>query len=175
MRPVSRPFMDLAAAIATVTLTCFMHPQNPLWAWYAVLMSVKSSFPPVEASHKMKRQVAMVAVAVMALLSVDARSEVPDADRHEVLHLLEFLRSSDCAMERNGKRHESENAYAHVRRKYEYFRDKIRTSEDFIEYSASKSTMSGKYYRVLCKDEPVVLTRDWLLEELRSYRKRTRD
>ena len=117
----------------------------------------------------------MVIIAVMTVLSDGARSDVPDADRHEVLHLLDYLRTSDCAMERNGERHESEDAYSHVRKKYEYFRDKIQTSEDFIEYSASKSTMSGKYYRVFCKDEPPVLTRDWLLEELRSYRERARD
>ncbi len=117
----------------------------------------------------------MATIAVMALLSVDTRSDVPDADRYEVLHLFDYLRTSDCAMERNGKRHESEDAYSHVRKKYEYFRDKIQTSEHFIEYCASKSTMSGKYYRVFCKDEPPVLTRDWLLEELRSYRERARD
>ena len=120
-------------------------------------------------------QVAIVTIAVMALLSMDARSDVPDADRHEVLHLLEYLRDSDCAMERNGKKHDSEDAYSHVKRKYEYFRGEIRTSEDFIEYSASKSTMSGKFYRVFCKNESAVLTRDWLLEELHDYRERPRD
>ena len=120
-------------------------------------------------------QVAIVTIAVMALLSMDARSDVPDADRHEVLHLLEYLRNSDCAMERNGKKHDSEDAYSHVKRKYEYFRDEIRTSEDFIEYSASKSTMSGKFYRIFCENESAVLTRDWLLEELHDYRERHRD
>jgi hypothetical protein len=120
-------------------------------------------------------QVAIVTIAVMALLSMDARSDVPDADRHEVLHLLEYLRNSDCAMERNGKKHDSEDAYSHVKRKYEYFRGEIRTSEDFIEYSASKSTMSGKFYRIFCKNESAVLTRDWLLEELHDYRERHRD
>lgn len=125
--------------------------------------------------EKMIRQAVLVTIAVMALLSIDARSDVPDADRHEVLHLLDHLRNSGCAMERNGKRYEGEGAYSHVRRKYEYFRDEILTSEDFIEYSASRSTMSGKYYRVFCKDEPAVLTRDWLLEELRNYRERPRD
>ena len=123
----------------------------------------------------MTGQVAIVTIAVMALLSMDARSDVPDADRHEVLHLLEYLRNSDCAMERNGKKHDSEDAYSHVKRKYEYFRGEIRTAEDFIEYSASKSTMSGKFYRVFCKNESAVLTRDWLLEELHDYRERPRD
>ncbi len=123
----------------------------------------------------MTGQVAIVTIAVMALLSMDARSDVPDADRHEVLHLLEYLRNSDCAMERNGKKHDSEDAYSHVKRKYEYFQDEIRTSEDFIEYSASKSTMTGKFYRVFCNNKSAVLTRDWLLEELHDYRERPRD
>ncbi len=73
-------------------------------------------------------------------------------------------------MERNGKRYNSEDAYSHVKKKYDYFRGKIRTAEDFIDYSASKSTISGKFYLVFCDNEPVIRTRDWLLEELRKYR-----
>lgn len=73
-------------------------------------------------------------------------------------------------IERNGKQYDSENAYSHVIRKYEYFREDIKTSEDFVEYAASKSTMSGEYYLILCENEPAMRTRDWLLEELRRYR-----
>lgn len=98
------------------------------------------------------------------------QGDVPEGDRHEVDHLLEFLRDSSCMMERNGKKHSGEDAYAHVKKKYDYFRDEIATSEDFIDYSASKSTMSGKYYLVYCPDQPPRRTRDWLLEELRRYR-----
>lgn len=123
----------------------------------------------------MKREAVIVTVAIMTLSSVAAQSDVPDVDRHEVLHLLEFLRSSECAMERNEKRYESEDAYSHVKKKYEHFRGEIKTSEEFIEYFASKSTMSGKYYRVVCKKEPEELTRDWLLDELRKYRERAND
>ena len=75
-------------------------------------------------------------------------------------------------MERNGKKYNSEDAYSHVRKKYDYFRGKIRTTEDFIDYSASKSTISGKFYLVFCDNEPVIRTRDWLLEELRRLRER---
>ena len=123
----------------------------------------------------MNRKAIMATVAIMTLFSVDARSDVPDADRHEVLHLLEFLRTSGCAMERNGKRYGSEDAYSHVKKKYEYFRGEIETSEDFIAYSASKSTTSGKYYRVYCRNDAAVLTRDWLLEELHKHREQTHD
>lgn len=120
----------------------------------------------------MNRYAVMAAVLLAGLFSVAAQSDVPDAERHEVLHLLEFLRSSDCAMERNGKRHNSKDAYSHVKRKYDYLRDKIGTPEDFIEYSASKSTMSGEFYLIFCDNEAAMRTRDWLLEELSNYRGR---
>ena len=107
---------------------------------------------------------------VATVLFGHAHADVPDADRHEVTYLLEYLRTSGCEMERNGKNHNSESAYSHVKKKYEYFRDKIKTSEEFVEYSATKSTMSGKYYHVFCGSEPAGRTQDWLLEELRRYR-----
>lgn len=96
---------------------------------------------------------------------------IPEADRHEVVHLLEFLRGSPCMMERNGTKYSGEDAYSHAKKKYEYFRDEITTSEEFIDYSASKSTMSGKYYLIYCPDQPPRRTRDWLLDELRRYRR----
>lgn len=111
-------------------------------------------------------------IALLELLLTDVScADVPDADRHEVQHLLVHLKTSDCIMERNGDRHPSENAYAHVQKKYDYFRDEIKTSEEFIDYAATKSTMSGKYYRVICPGEPPIRTRDWLLDELHRYRK----
>ena len=104
------------------------------------------------------------------LLTQRSGADVPDSERHEVQHLLDYLRSSDCAMERNGERHAGEDAYAHVKKKYDYFRDEIKTSEEFIDYAATKSTMSGKYYLVICPGDPPVRVRDWLLDELRRYR-----
>jgi hypothetical protein len=111
----------------------------------------------------------------VAIFSSSAPCDVPEESRHEVLHLLEFLHISGCTVERNGQQHYSESAYRHVKRKYEHFRDKIMTSEDFVEYSASKSMMSGEYYLVSCAGEPEVRTQDWLLEELRRYRGRGQD
>lgn len=97
-------------------------------------------------------------------------AELSDVHAREVQHLLEYLRTSGCAMERNGERHSGEDAYAHVMKKYDYFRDDIGTSEEFIELAATKSTMSGEYYLVVCPDAAPMRTRDWLLEELRRYR-----
>jgi len=110
-------------------------------------------------------------IVLFALIVPTAvRGDVPESDRHEVVHLLEYLRDSPCMMERNGKKHSGRDAYSHVQKKYEYFRDEITTPEEFIDYSASKSTMSGKYYLVYCPGQPPRRTRDWLMEELRRYR-----
>lgn len=73
-------------------------------------------------------------------------------------------------IERNGKRHSSAEALAHIKKKYDYFRDRIRTTEDFILLSASKSTMSGKSYTVSCDGLEHIQTRDWLMQELNEYR-----
>ena len=54
--------------------------------------------------------------------------------------------------------------------KYDYFRDDIKSTEEFIEYSASKSTMSGEYYTVTCPGFETIKTQDWLLAELKKYR-----
>jgi len=88
----------------------------------------------------------------------------------EINHLLAFLENPECQFERNGKLHTGKDTVDHVKKKYKYFKNKIDSTEKFIEYSATKSTLSGKYYMVLCKDSPKVKTQDWLLQELKNYR-----
>jgi len=90
--------------------------------------------------------------------------------QREIDHLLKFLENSECQYERNGKIHSGKDTVAHVKKKYNYFKNKIDSTEKFIEYSATKSTLSGKYYMVLCKDKPKEKTRNWLLQEFKGYR-----
>jgi hypothetical protein len=99
-------------------------------------------------------------------------ADVPDPQRPEVAHLIAYLRDSDCRMIRNGKAYTGADGAQHVQRKYDYFRDEIGSTEEFIEYAASKSTMSGKPYRVQCPGAQPLPSRDWLLRELRSFRSR---
>ncbi len=88
----------------------------------------------------------------------------------EIIHLLAFLENSECQFERNGTMHTGKDTVNHVKKKYNYSKSKIDSAEKFIEYSATKSTLSGKYYMVMCKDNPKVETQDWLLQELKNYR-----
>jgi len=58
----------------------------------------------------------------------------------------------------------------HLQRKYDHFKDEIKTPEDFIWLSASKSLISGKPYMVKTKTGQLMKSETWLLEALESYR-----
>ena len=100
----------------------------------------------------------------------NARADVPENQVAEVNHLISFVKTSDCVLNRNGTDHPGEKSVAHIQKKYNYFRNKIKSTEDFIDYSATKSTMSGKYYTVTCPGQETVRSQDWLLKELARFR-----
>ena len=90
--------------------------------------------------------------------------------QQEINHLLEFVANTSCQYERNGSVYDGVRAEKHIKRKYEYFMDKINSAEDFIKYSATKSTMSGKQYKIHCENIATQNSSDWLLDELKKYR-----
>lgn len=90
----------------------------------------------------------------------------------EIQHLLNFVENSQCTFIRNGSEHSGADAKAHIVKKYNYFKSRIDNAEEFIEYSATKSTMSGKKYKVKC-DGKEYLTAQWLNDELKNYRNKT--
>ncbi|UCE63419.1 MAG: DUF5329 family protein [Nitrospirota bacterium] len=91
--------------------------------------------------------------------------------QQEINHLLQFVKHTVCQYERNGQLHSGKEAVEHIKKKYYYFKDDIDSTEKFIELSATKSTLSGKFYFVHCPNRPPLKSQDWLLEELNHYRK----
>jgi hypothetical protein len=61
----------------------------------------------------------------------------------------------------------------HVELKYGYFMKKgqIKSTEDFIKWSASKSEISGKPYMVSCGNGSPLFLAQWLSDELDRYRR----
>jgi hypothetical protein len=114
----------------------------------------------------------MLKYLLMTVLFLPAISaaDVPKHQQAEVEHLLTFIMQSQCEIVRNGIPHNAESAIKHIKAKYDYYRDDIKTTEDFIQYSATKSTLSGKYYLVTCEGSQPVKTQDWLLSELNKAR-----
>jgi hypothetical protein len=111
-----------------------------------------------------------LSTAILILFLTGSLNALASTD-DEISHLLSFVASTGCQYERNGTMHNGAEAVNHINRKYEYFLDKIESTEDFVKYSATKSKMSGKYYKIHCDGKLAVRSKDWLLEELMRYRR----
>lgn len=87
-------------------------------------------------------------IAVSGLVSA---APSPTAKR-EIQGLMDALSASSCEFQRNGTWHGRDEARKHLQRKYDYLLKKnlVDTSELFIQRAASKSSVSGKPYRVKC-------------------------
>ena len=104
---------------------------------------------------------------LLALLPVP---EAPAADtQEEIVHLLQYIEQSECVFTRNGEEHLGTEALEHIQMKYDYVRRKVETTEDFIKYAATKSSLSGRLYLVRC-DETELPTAEWLKAELARFR-----
>jgi len=97
-------------------------------------------------------------------------ADVSPAEKPEVEYLLNLVKNSPCKFDRNGKLYDGEKAYGHIKSKYDHFRNEITSTETFIEFSATKSMISGKYYLIVCPEAEPEKTSDWLLRELKKYR-----
>jgi hypothetical protein len=88
----------------------------------------------------------------------------------EIEHLIDFVAHSECVFVRNAVEHTSAEAVAHIRRKYDHYREAIDSAEIFIELCAARSMLSGKPYRIRCLGATAVESRTWLLQELARFR-----
>jgi len=120
----------------------------------------------------MKRILLLAVFPVVLALTVPARTATPDENLEEAIdYLVEFVRTSDVVFIRNDKEHNPEEAASHMLKKYKYAKRKVKTPEDFIKYCATKSTMSGKPYRVRLEDGRTITSEEWLLAALEDYRR----
>ncbi len=106
---------------------------------------------------------------LVVLLVILSNAAYADTQK-EITHLLDFVANTACKYERNGTLYDGIEAQAHIKNKYYYFIEKISSAEDFIKYSATRSTLSGKKYKIFCEDMPVQYSGEWLLEALKDFR-----
>ena len=88
----------------------------------------------------------------------------------EIDHLITYIQNSNCKFIRNGKAYTPDEAIEHILKKYDHFKEKIKTTEEFIEYCATKSILSNKLYKIGCPDRELVESKRWLLMELTRIR-----
>lgn len=91
-----------------------------------------------------------------------------DTDR-EIRHLMTYIENSECAFIRNDKVYDASRAREHIQKKFKATKRWIITTEDFIEFTATKSSMSGRPYKVQCGGREL-LCADWLKTELARFR-----
>jgi hypothetical protein len=112
-----------------------------------------------------------MALILLVILVVSHRAESEEGVNREINHLLQYIENAGCTFIRNHKAYDGAEARAHIQKKYDYFKARIKTTEDFITYAATKSTMSGKPYKVRCKGREIFCA-EWLNVELAKFRSR---
>ena len=115
----------------------------------------------------LRYHIAFLLIAATVLVHMESRA---DTDI-EIKHILEYIEHSKCTFIRNGTEYNTKQALVHIQRKYEYTKRWIKSAEDFIKYTLTKSSMSGRPYTVRC-DGREILCAEWLSEELKRFRKK---
>ena len=114
--------------------------------------------------------IGLAVITSMAGLVQAGEQDLTTDEKQQIEKLIVFVEKSDCLFIRNGNEHSGKDAAKHIKRKYKHYQDEIFSPEKFIELSATKSSMSGKYYHIRCEGELEVKSKDWLLQELSSIK-----
>lgn len=107
---------------------------------------------------------------ILSGLSFACLAETRDQTFAEINYLLQKVKTTECVFNRNGSRHQGDEAVKHIQRKYDYYYDDINTAEDFIHLSASKSTVTRRAYTIECSGIEAQKSEQWLLDHLHKYR-----
>ncbi len=99
-------------------------------------------------------------------------AELSSPARTEIDALLNRLGTSECQFYRNGSWHSGSEARDHLQLKLEHLVKKglITNSEEFIEKAGTKSSISGRPYKVRCPNQEEEPSAVWLGSELRHIR-----
>ncbi len=127
-------------------------------------------------SYFYKQMAPVLTIAITAfffLAPANSHGKETDPLDTTVQHLLDHVTHSDLTFIRNSDRYTAKEASEHMESKYEHFRDKIKTPEEFIELCATLSLLSGKPYLVIKEKGETVRTSEWLSAELEAYRSGT--
>lgn len=90
----------------------------------------------------------------------------------EIDALIARIAASGCEFNRNGTWYDSTRAAAHLKAKYAAMvpKDVVASAEDFIERTASRSSMSGADYLIRCPGVAPVTSGKWLRDQLNAAR-----
>ena len=101
-----------------------------------------------------RRFAALFSSLLLALVfATTAMAKTPTAETAKINALIAAVESRpDAVFIRNGSEHKASDAADHLRLKWRHAGDRIRTARDFIRYCATKSSMTGRKYRIRFAD-----------------------
>lgn len=110
-----------------------------------------------------------------AAAKTDQKS-LTNKEKRKVTCLLELVERSHGIFIRNGSQHTSQDARQHLENKYKratksswpYHKTKKVTAMDFINKLASRSSFSGKDYKISINHKTFT-TREWLIKQLNEH------
>lgn len=118
-------------------------------------------------------QMSRVLSALLACIFNIAVFAAPsEQTKTEIGHLFNYLKSSGCKFNRNGKWYAADAASKHLQTKYDYLVKEgvITSTESFVELGATGSSTSGKPYLVQCAGSAPVESATWFRAELSRLR-----
>ncbi len=111
---------------------------------------------------------ALLFAALVFCFGSPAAAAPNEVETARIERLIDHIaRQSDIRFIRNGESFEASSAAAHLRAKMSSAGWRIKTADHFIDYLASRSSMSGTLYEIRLADGRLVLARDWLRAELK--------
>ena len=114
---------------------------------------------------------AFLALATTTAVAATAIARTPAAEIDSLIQRVADARG--VIFIRNGSEYPAADAAKHLRRKLDASKGRIRTPEAFIDKLGSRSSMSGKAYRVRLPDGRVLDSATWLnglLADIRAGR-----
>ncbi len=109
-------------------------------------------------------------LSLLLAFQLPSTADIASNKRHEIQYLMSYVRDSTCVIDSEGEKLTGLFASAHLQQQYARYQRDISTAEDFIEYTAAKSSVMGKYSMVSCPGKSSVRTIDWLQRVLAVYR-----
>ena len=109
-------------------------------------------------------------LALGFVLSLGPHTVAAESLEQTIDYLIDYVGKSNATFVRNGISHTPTEAVTHIKAKYEHFKSEIKTPEDFIRLSASKSLLTGKPYLVRTPDGKEIRLDAWLTDALKRHR-----
>lgn len=114
----------------------------------------------------MLKSIALILLVFVGSL-VGVAQPKPLTEEQKINQLIAYIEQlPNAKFVRNGSKYSAKEAAEHLRKKYNYAKDDIKTATEFIEELASKSSMSGKEYTIEFADGKVVKSGDLLRKKL---------